>query len=231
MAEKITASWFNRIIDAIKRLKNLGFAFSTEGVPNKITINLDGTTGKLYTPSDFGAINAIIQRMSVDEYLQQTNNASYPAQQIYYNTVSVGKRGQRPLLDWKNQLDRTVDSWQYITCYHGAAKTNGVNSVACQHGSNSNGDNTNGYCQRGLTTNGHGTNYVCNTNYSSQGNRGWNHQGTCSNATVKDGKGSNTNGMYSPHGTNSNGTFANTCPHGDCQQGSDINIRYKTTQG
>ena len=105
MAEKITASWFNKIIDAIKRLKNLGFAFSTEGVPNKITINSDGTTGKLYTPSDFGAINAIIQRMSTDEYLQQTNNASYPTQQIYYNTVSVGKRGQRPLLDWKNQLD------------------------------------------------------------------------------------------------------------------------------
>ena len=230
MAEKITASWFNKIIDAIKRLKNLGFAFSTEGVPNKITINSDGTTGKLYTPSDFGAINAIIQRMSADEYLQQTNNASYPAQQIYYNTVSVGKRGQRPLLDWKNQLDRTVDSWQYITCYHGTAKTNGVNSVACQHGSNSNGGKANGYCQRGLTPCNHGTNHVCNTNYSSQGNLGWKTQ-TCSNATVKDGKGSNTNGQYSPNSTNSNGTFANTCPHGDCQQGRDINIRYKTTQG
>ena len=190
MAEKITASWFNKIIDAIKRLKNLGFAFSTEGVPNKITINSDGTTGKLYTPSDFGAINVIIQRMSADEYLQQTNNASYPTQQIYYNTVSVGKRGQRPLLDWKNQLDRTVDSWQYITCYHGAAKTNGVNSVTCQHGANSNGGKANGYCQRGLTPCNHGTNHVCNTNYSSQGNLGW-HTQTCSNATVKDGKGSN----------------------------------------
>ena len=222
MAEKITASWFNKIIDAIKRLKNLGFAFSTEGVPNKITINSDGTTGKLYTPSDFGAINTIIQRMSADEYLQQTNNASYPAQQIYYNTVSVGKRGQRPLLDWKNQLDRTVDSWQYITCYHGAAKTNGVNSVACQHGANSNGNNTNGYCQRGLTPCNHGTNYVCNTNYSSQGNRGWNHQG---------GNRSPTHGLHSANATNSNGTYAKTCPHGDCQQGSDINIRYKTTQG
>ena len=40
MAEKITASWFNKIIDAIKRLKNLGFAFSTEGAPNKITIQM-----------------------------------------------------------------------------------------------------------------------------------------------------------------------------------------------
>lgn len=231
MAEKITASWFNKIIDAIKRLKNLGFAFSTEGVPNKITINSDGTTGKLYTPSDFGAINTIIQRMSTDEYLQQTNNASYPAQQIYYNTVSVGKRGQRPLLDWKNQLDRTVDSWQYITCYHGAAKTNGVNSIACQHGSNSNGGKANGYCQRGLTTNQHGVcTFGCKINISSQGNI-MNSNGTCSNATVKDGRGSNTNGQYSPHGTNSNGTFANTCPHGECQQGSDINIRYKTTQG
>lgn len=231
MAEKITASWFNKIIDAIKRLKNLGFAFSTEGVPNKITINSDGTTGKLYTPSDFGAINTIIQRMSTDEYLQQTNNASYPAQQIYYNTVSVGKRGQRPLLDWKNQLDRTVDSWQYITCYHGAAKTNGVNSIACQHGSNSNGGKANGYCQRGLTTDQHGVcTFGCKINISSQGNI-MNSNGTCSNATVKDGRGSNTNGQYSPHGTNSNGTFANTCPHGECQQGSDINIRYKTTQG
>lgn len=231
MAEKITASWFNKIIDAIKRLKNLGFAFSIEGVPNKITINSDGTTGKLYTPSDFGAINTIIQRMSADEYLQQTNNASYPAQQIYYNTVSVGKRGQRPLLDWKNQLDRTVDSWQYITCYHGAAKTNGVNSIACQHGSNSNGGKANGYCQRGLTTDQHGVcTFGCKINISSQGNI-MNSNGTCSNATVKDGRGSNTNGQYSPHGTNSNGTFANTCPHGECQQGSDINIRYKTTQG
>lgn len=231
MAEKITASWFNKIIDAIKRLKNLGFAFSTEGVPNKIIINSDGTTGKLYTPSDFSAINTIIQRMSTDEYLQQTNNASYPAQQIYYNTVSVGKRGQRPLLDWKNQLDRTVDSWQYITCYHGTAKTNGVNSVACQHGANSNGNNTNGYCQRGLTPCNHGvcTN-GCKINISSQGNI-MNSYGTCSNATVKDGRGSNTNGMYSPKGTNSNGTFANTCSHGECQRGSDINIRYKTTQG
>lgn len=231
MAEKITASWFNKIIDAIKRLKNLGFAFSTEGVPNKITINSDGTTGKLYTPSDFGAINTIIQRMSADEYLQQTNNASYPAQQIYYNTVSVGKRGQRPLLDWKNQLDRTVDSWQYITCYHGTAKTNGINSVACQHGSNSNGDNTNGYCQRGLTkeSNGVCTN-GCKINITSQGNV-MNSNGICPNATVKDGRGSNTNGQYSPRGTNSNGTFANTCPHGECQQGNNINIRYKTTQG
>lgn len=231
MAEKITASWFNKIIDAIKRLKNLGFAFSTEGVPNKITINSDGTTGKLYTPSDFGAINTIIQRMSTDEYLQQTNNASYPAQQIYYNAVSVGKRGQRPLLDWKNQLDRTVDSWQYITCYHGTAKTNGVNSVACQHGANSNGGKANGYCQRGLTTEKHGVcTFGCKINISSQGNI-MNSNGTCSNATVKDGRGSNTNGQYSPHGTNSNGTFANTCPHGECQQGSDINIRHKTTQG
>ena len=231
MAAKITASWFNGIIDAIKRLKNLGFAFSTEGVPNKIAINSDDTTGKLYTPSDFGAINAIIQRMSADEYLQQTNNASYPTQQIYYNTVSVGKRGQRPLLDWKNQLDRTVDSWQYITCYHGTAKTNGVNSVACQHGSNSNGDNTNGYCQRGLTkeSNGVCTN-GCKINITSQGNV-MNSNGICPNATVKDGRGSNTNGQYSPRGTNSNGTFANTCPHGECQQGNNINIRYKTTQG
>lgn len=231
MAEKITASWFNKIIDAIKRLKNLGFAFSTEGVPNKIVINSDGTTGKLYTPSDFGAINAIIQRMSADEYLQQTNNASYPAQQIYYNTVSIGKRGQRPLLDWKNQLDRTVDSWQYITCYHGTAKTNGINSVACQHGSNSNGDNTNGYCQRGLTKESNGVCINgCKINITSQGNV-MNSNGICPNATVKDGRGSNTNGQYSPRGTNSNGTFANTCPHGECQQGNNINIRYKTTQG
>lgn len=230
MAEKITASWFNKIIDAIQRLKSLNFAFSTEGIPSKITINSDGTTGKLYTPSDFSAINTIIQRMSTDEYLKQTDNASHTSQQIYYNTVSVGKRGQRPLLDWKNQIDKSVDSWQYITCHHGTAKTNGVNSVACQHGSNSNGDKTNGYCQRGLTPNGHGTNRVCNTNYTSQGNIRYCTE-KCPNATVKDGQGSNTNGMYSPHGTNSNGTFANTCSHGDCQQGNNINIRYKTTQG
>lgn len=231
MAEKLTASWFNKIIDAIKRLKNLGFAFSTEGIPNKITINSDGTTGKLYTPSDFSTINTIVQRMAKDEYLKQTENSSYPSQQIYYNTISIGKRGQRPMLDWKNQIDKNVDSWQYITCHHGTAKTNGVNSVACQHGSNSDGGKTNGYCQRGLTNNGHGINHVCNTNRTSQGNKGWCNYGSCPNATVKDGRGSNTNGMYSPNGTNSNGDFANACSHGECQQGNNINIRYKTTQG
>lgn len=233
MAEKITASWFNKIKQEIIRLKNM-FGFTISEMPNDVPIyNEDGSI-QPYSASEFKKINAIIQTMAQDAYLKYTNNDIHPSEPIYYTTVTVGKRGEKPLSTWKAEVDKVVNSWQYITCKHGTSKTNGKNSVSCSYGSNSNGTCSKGYKSYGPVTDTRGT---CKKGGAKNTNLGCTphdlvySNGSNSVTTRKNGQGSYSNGACS-YGTNSDGSYSNTCSDGTCTQGTTIDIRYKkTTEG
>lgn len=140
MAEKITASWFNKIIDAITKIKNLkqnstgqSFGFSTEGLT-------ETKVGKTYKLEDIQKINKTIENMAQDDLLKQTNNESYTDKTILYNIVAIGEKGEKPTLIQKSTLDNTIASWSYIKCPNSITYANGKIGAQCNaHGTNSNG--------------------------------------------------------------------------------------------
>lgn len=230
MAEKITASWFNKIVAAITRIKNLkqdstgqSFSFSTEGLT-------ETKVGKTYKLEDIQKINKIIENMAQDDLLKQTDNESYTDKTILYNVVAIGEKGEKPTLIQKSALDSTIASWSYIKCPNSAANSYGyVKGVQCSpFGSNYIECNPNGtktvcdYCNK-VTAN-------CNVHRPN----GCVGAKTCKVCTV-----------YCDKGTNKNVSCKNgSCTHGDCsnkgicdayqicQQGTFIDIRCQNvTQG
>lgn len=142
MAEKITASWFNKIVNAITRIKNLkqnntgqSFSFSTEGL-------VETKTGKTYKLEDIQKINKIIENMAQDDLLKQTNNEYYIDKTILYNIVAIGEKGEKPTLIQKSTLDNTIASWSYIKCPNSVTYANGKKGAEC----NTYGTNYNGPC-------------------------------------------------------------------------------------
>lgn len=159
MAEKITASWFNKIVAAITRIKNLkqdstgqSFSFSTEGLT-------ETKVGKTYKLEDIQKINKIVENMAQDDLLKQTNNESYTDKTILYNIVAVGEKGEKPSLIQKSTLDSTIASWSYIKCPNSITYANGKIGAQC----NAHGTNYNGPCLH-ATNSGkqHYKNYTCN---------------------------------------------------------------------
>lgn len=143
MAEKITASWFNKIVSAITRIKNLkqdstgqSFSFSTEGLT-------ETKVGRTYKLEDIQKISKIIENMAQDNLLKQTDNESYTDKTILYNIVAIGEKGEKPSLIQKNTLDSTIASWSYIKCPNSVTYTNGKTGAQC----NAYGTNYNGPCQ------------------------------------------------------------------------------------